>query len=212
MSLVKRLETIFGIGEGCHAAHINLILFGPPGSGKGTQAKLLEEEFGLIQVSTGDLFRHELGNNTPLGEQAKEYMDRGELVPDMITIQMLQKKIEQYPESKGFIYDGFPRTRPQAKALDEMLDSKGESVNMLIALHVDDDEIVERLLERGKTSGRSDDASEEIIRNRIEVYKAETSPVYEYYDQKGLATTVRGHGTIEEISKTLSQVISQLSE
>jgi len=160
---------------------INIILFGPPGSGKGTQAKILEEKFGLLQVSTGDLFRYEIGNNTPLGQEAKSYMDKGELVPDSVTVGMLKNKLEMHPEVKGYILDGFPRTIAQSEALDDLLKSRGETVDQLIALVVEDDEIVTRLLERGKTSGRTDDANEEVIRKRISVYKAETSPVYNYY-------------------------------
>ena len=140
----------------------NVILFGPPGSGKGTQAKMLEKKFGLIQVSTGDLFRYELGNNTPLGQKARSYMDKGQLVPDEVTVGMLKNKISQFPDSNGFIFDGFPRTIPQAEALDALLSESGEQVNTLIALDVDDNEIVNRLLERGKTSGRADDANEEL--------------------------------------------------
>jgi adenylate kinase len=186
----------------------NIILFGPPGSGKGTQAKLLEKKFNLVQVSTGDLFRYEMGNNTPLGQKAKEYMDKGQLVPDEVTVGMLKNKIDQFPDSNGFIFDGFPRTTPQADALGKLLSSRGESIKTLISLTVDDDEIVTRLLERGKTSGRADDANEKIIRNRIAVYKAETTPVYEYYAAKNLATTIKGVGTIEEIHQRLSNLIS----
>ncbi len=189
---------------------INIILFGPPGSGKGTQAKQLEEKFGLVQVSTGDLFRYEMGNNTPLGQKAKEYMNKGQLVPDEVTVGMLKNKIDKFPESKGFIFDGFPRTIPQAEALDALLAERGESVNSLIALKVDDDEIVKRLLERGKTSGRADDANEEVIRNRIAVYKAETSPVYNYYAEKDLSVEIEGVGSIEDIQGRLASLIESI--
>lgn len=188
----------------------NVILFGPPGSGKGTQAKQLEKKFGLIQVSTGDLFRYELGNNTPLGQKARSYMDKGQLVPDEITIGMLKNKIDQYPDCGGFIFDGFPRTIPQAEALDNLLSDGEEQVDQLISLKVDDDEIVRRLLERGKTSGRADDANEEVIRKRIEVYKAETAPVYAYYDKKSLSVEIEGIGSIEEINDRLNALIDSI--
>lgn len=189
---------------------INLILFGPPGSGKGTQAKMLEKKFSLLQISTGDLFRYELGNNTPLGQKARTYMDKGQLVPDEVTIAMLQNKLEQHPDVKGYIFDGFPRTIPQSEALDNLLKDRGESVDKLISLVVDDQEIVNRLLERGKTSGRADDANEEVIRKRIEVYKSDTSPVYDFYDQKGLSVKVAGVGEIEEINDRLNELISSI--
>lgn len=189
----------------------NIILFGPPGSGKGTQAKMLEKKFGLIQVSTGDLFRYELGNNTPLGQKARSYMDKGQLVPDEVTVGMLKNKITQFPDCNGFIFDGFPRTIPQAEALDALLSESGEKVNTLIALDVNDDEIVNRLLERGKTSGRADDANEEVIRKRIGVYMAETEPVYDYYNKKDLATKIAGVGTIDEINSRLNELIQSIS-
>ena len=139
---------------------INLILFGPPGSGKGTQAAKLVEKFGLTHISTGDLFRYELGNNTPLGQEARKYMDKGELVPDSVTISMLENKMNMSPNEKGYILDGFPRTIAQAEALDAILKGRGTKVTHLLALDVDDEEIVRRLLERGKTSGRADDAND----------------------------------------------------
>ena len=189
---------------------VNIILFGPPGSGKGTQAKILEEKFGLLQVSTGDLFRYELGNNTPLGIKAKSYMDKGQLVPDEVTVGMLQNKLEMHPDVRGYILDGFPRTIPQCEALDELLEKRNEGVDQLIALVVEDEEIVSRLLERGKTSGRADDANEEVIRKRISVYEAETSPVFQYYEKKGLSVEVEGVGSIEEINEKLSSLINSL--
>ena len=187
---------------------VNLILFGPPGSGKGTQAKKLEDKFGLVQISTGDLFRYELGNNTPLGQKAREYMDKGQLVPDEVTVGMLKNKIVQYPDVNGFIFDGFPRTIPQADALRTLLSSMGQNISALIALDVDDEELVSRLLERGKTSGRADDAKEDVVRNRLEVYKKETAPVYAYYDDIKLAQSISGIGSIEEINNRLNTLIS----
>jgi len=209
MGLLDFLKSLFGNKK--YKVRTNIILFGPPGSGKGTQAKMLEEKFGLIQVSTGDLFRYELGNNTPLGQEARSYMDKGQLVPDAITVGMLKNKISQYPDCGGFILDGFPRTIPQAEALDILLSESNEKVNQLIALKVDDDEIVKRLLERGKTSGRADDANEEVIRKRIAVYKSETEPVYKYYDAKGLSMEIAGVGTIGEINDRLNKLIQSIS-
>lgn len=186
---------------------LNLILFGPPGSGKGTQAKFLVEKYNLLHISTGDLFRYEMGNDTPLGLKAKEYIAKGELVPDEVTIGMLKNKVNSNLDVEGFIFDGFPRTIPQAEALDIFLAEKQESVTQLIALDVDDNEIVKRILERGKTSGRADDNDEEIIRNRIEVYNAETSIVYGHYEDKHLSSKISGIGSIEEIFERLCQVI-----
>ena len=188
----------------------NLILFGPPGSGKGTQAAKLVEKYGLVHISTGDLFRYEMGNNTPLGLEAKSYIDKGALVPDSVTIGMLKNKVDKHPGAKGFIFDGFPRTTPQAEALDKLLDSMGQSVSALIALDVEDEEIVQRLLLRGKTSGRKDDANEAVIRNRIEVYKNETTPVYDFYDKSNKSMKINGLGSIETIFERLSAAIDQL--
>jgi len=188
----------------------NLILFGPPGSGKGTQAAKLVEKYDLLHISTGDLFRYEIGNNTPLGKEAKSYIDKGELVPDEVTVGMLRNKVEANPEVAGYIFDGFPRTIAQSKALDKLLEEKGEAVSKLIMLEVPDDEIVKRLLERGKTSGRADDLNEEVIRNRIEVYKSETSPVFDYYAQASKAVKVNGVGAVDEIFGRLCEQINAL--
>ena len=190
---------------------INLILFGPPGSGKGTQAAKLVDKYGLLHISTGDLFRYEMGNDTPLGKQAKSYIEKGELVPDEVTVGMLRNKVEANLDAKGYIFDGFPRTTPQADALDKLLAEKGNAVSMLLMLDVPDDELVKRLLERGKTSGRSDDTDESIIRNRIEVYKSETTPVFDYYANRGKANKVFGVGSIEEIFGRLSTEVDSLS-
>ncbi|MEQ8705611.1 MAG: adenylate kinase [Phaeodactylibacter sp.] len=189
---------------------INLILFGPPGSGKGTQATKLVEKYSLLHISTGDLFRYEMGNDTPLGKEAKSYIEKGELVPDSVTVGMLRNKVEANPDVAGYIFDGFPRTTPQAEALDELLSEKGEAVSSLIMLDVPDEELVKRLLERGKTSGRKDDADESIIRNRIEVYKSETTPVFDYYTDKSKAVKVHGVGSIEEIFGRLCAEIDKL--
>lgn len=189
---------------------MNIILFGPPGSGKGTQAKKLVEQYGLLHISTGDLFRYEMGNDTPLGKKAKSYIEKGELVPDSVTVGMLRNKVEANPDVPGYIFDGFPRTIPQSAALDELLQEKGHQVDRLIMLDVPDDEIVKRILERGKTSGRKDDLDEDIIRNRIEVYKSETSPVFDYYQQKDKSVKVNGVGSIDDIFGRLCKELDAL--
>ena len=188
----------------------NLILFGPPGSGKGTQATKLVNKYDLLHISTGDLFRYNLKNNTPLGQEAKKYMDKGALVPDSVTIKMLKAKVEENPNVGGYIFDGFPRTIPQAEALNILLGDKNEAISALISLDVDDQEIVTRLLERGKTSGRADDTDESIIRNRLSVYKKETTPVYDYYAETGHSMKIKGVGTIEEIFGRLCAEIDKL--
>ena len=181
-----------------------IILFGPPGSGKGTQALQIAERFGLVHISTGDLFRSEISNETPLGKKAQEFMNKGELVPDEVTVGMLKNRVVETWESNGYILDGFPRTIAQAEALDTMLEEMNEAVSILLALSVDDEELVKRLLLRGQTSGRSDDANQDVIRNRIKVYNDETSPIYDYYDTKGLSHKVDGVGGIEEVGARLS--------
>jgi adenylate kinase len=190
---------------------INLILFGPPGSGKGTQAAKLIEKYGLLHISTGDLFRYEIGNETPLGKKAKSYIEKGELVPDEVTVGMLRNKVEANPGVEGIIFDGFPRTIPQAKALDNLLSEMDTTVAALIALDVDDEEIIQRILLRGKTSGRADDNNKDIIRNRIDVYKNETTPVFDYYAREGKSLKVNGTGSIEEIFARLCTVIDRLA-
>ncbi len=190
---------------------INLILFGPPGSGKGTQAAKLVEQYNLMHISTGDLFRFEMGNDTPLGKEAKSYISKGELVPDSVTIGMLKNKVNANPDVPGFIFDGFPRTVNQAEALDEFLDSKNEKVTALISMGVDEKELISRLLERGKTSGRKDDSDVSIIQNRLEVYNSETTPVYDFYNEKMMARKVDGQGTIAQIFKRLCAVIDEVS-
>lgn len=188
---------------------LNIILFGPPGSGKGTQAKMLVEKYNLLHISTGDLFRYEMGNDTPLGLEAKSYISKGELVPDSITIGMLKNKVNANPDVPGYIFDGFPRNISQAEALDDFLAENGEQVKALLSLQVDDEEIVKRILNRGKTSGRSDDNDESIIRNRIDVYKSETSPVYDFYDAQGKAQLIDGIGSLEEIFDRLTAAIDK---
>ncbi|MCB0685245.1 MAG: adenylate kinase [Saprospiraceae bacterium] len=189
---------------------INIILFGPPGSGKGTQAQKLADKFNFLHISTGDLFRAEIGNKTELGQEAMSYISKGLLVPDEITIGMLRKKVEENPDVEGIIFDGFPRNVLQAEALDELLAERDQQISALIALDVDDEEIIGRILERSKTSGRSDDADVDIIKNRINVYKGETAPVFDYYLEDERSHTVHGVGSIEEIFTRLSDLISAL--
>ncbi len=189
---------------------LNLILFGPPGSGKGTQAALLVDKYGFLHISTGDLFRSEIGNQTDLGLLAQSYMAQGKLVPDTVTIDMLRKKVEANPEVTGIIFDGFPRTIQQAQALDALLAERSSEVTGLLALTVDEDEIVQRILNRAKTSGRSDDADEGIIRDRITVYENTTTPVFDYYEERGKSFRVKGMGSIDEIFARLSAIIDHI--
>lgn len=190
----------------------NIILFGPPGSGKGTQAEMLEEKFNLLHISTGDLFRSEIKEETRLGKLAKNYIDKGELVPDEVTVGMLQKKIDQNKDVKGYIFDGFPRTLDQAEALDELLKERNTTIFKLLALKVTDEEIVKRIKERGKDSGRSDDLNENVILKRIHVYENNTKPVYEFYDDRGKAESIDGMGSIDEIHERLVASIVEEEE
>lgn len=189
---------------------INLVLFGPPGAGKGTQATILKDKYQLVHISTGDVFRYNIKNKTSLGLSAKSFIDQGQLVPDEVTINMLKAEVEKNAGCKGFIFDGFPRTEAQAEALEKLLSEKGTQVSAMIALEVEDQVLVERLLERGKTSGRPDDADEEVIRKRIKVYHQETSVLKDYYQKKGKYFGVDGVGAIDEITGRLSAVIDEL--
>lgn len=190
---------------------LNLILFGPPGSGKGTQAIKLIEKYNLLHISTGDLFRAEISNGTALGLEAKSYIDKGALVPDSVTVNMLKSKMEQHPDVNGVIFDGFPRTIPQAEALDEMLKSKGTEVRLLLSLKVEDSEIIARISKRGATSGRSDDTDPEIIQTRINTYKSQTTPVADYYAGFGKTKEVVGVGSVEEIFENLCAEIDSVT-
>ncbi|MFC4817477.1 MULTISPECIES: adenylate kinase [unclassified Flavobacterium] len=189
---------------------INIVLFGKPGAGKGTQAEFLKEKYNLTHLSTGDIFRFNMKNNTALGIEAKTYIDRGDLVPDSLTINMLQDEVDKNPGSAGFLFDGFPRTLTQADALDQFLASKGQSITATIALEADDEILVQRLLERGKTSGRVDDQDEEKIRNRYQEYNEKTAPLMDYYKAQDKFYAVNGIGTIAEITERLSDVIENL--
>jgi adenylate kinase len=190
---------------------LNLILFGPPGSGKGTQATKLIEKYNLLHISTGDLFRAEISNGTALGLEAKSYIDKGALVPDSVTVNMLKSKMEQHPTVEGVIFDGFPRTIPQSEALDEMLKSKGTEVSLLLSLVVDDAEIIRRIAKRGESSGRTDDTDPEIIQNRINTYKSQTTPVADYYSKFGKTKTVAGVGSVDEIFENLCAEIDSVT-
>ena len=188
----------------------NLVLFGPPGAGKGTQANFLKEKYNLVHISTGDVVRFNIKNQTALGMLAKSFIDKGELVPDQVTIDMLNAEVEKNADANGFIFDGFPRTNAQAEALDKLLDSKDSQINAMIALEVDDEVLVKRLLERGKTSGRPDDADENIIRNRIKEYYKKTAILKDYYSAQDKYFGVDGIGSIEDITERLSIVINKL--
>ena len=189
---------------------INIVLFGKPGAGKGTQAEFLKTKYNLTHISTGDVFRYNLKNNTPLGLEAKGFIDKGELVPDGLTIKMLQDEVEKNPDTAGFLFDGFPRTTAQADALDAFLKSKGWEVTATIALEANDEVLVQRLLERGKTSGRADDQDEALIRNRYQEYNEKTAPLIDYYQKQGKFHAVDGIGEISDITNRLSSVIDTL--
>lgn len=182
---------------------LNLVLFGPPGAGKGTQSEKLIDKYGLVHLSTGDLLRSEIARGTDLGLKAKAIMDRGELVSDEIVIGMIESKLDENPNVKGFIFDGFPRTTAQAVALDDLLQKKGTAIHAMLALEVDDEELVKRLLMRGQGSGRDDDKNESIIRNRIKEYNTKTLPLKEYYNEQGKFHSIKGIGSIDEIFQSL---------
>lgn len=186
----------------------NLILFGPPGSGKGTQATKLVKQHGFLHISTGDMFRYELSNNTPLGEEARAYMDRGDLVPDAVTIAMLRKRVEENPEVSGIIFDGFPRTDPQAEALNELMSELNTQINALILLDVTEEEVVRRIIGRGATSGRADDLNEATIRTRYENFLNYTAPVFAYYENLDLAHKVNGMQTPDEVAASIDGIVA----
>ncbi len=187
-----------------------IILFGPPGSGKGTQASRLASHFGWVHISTGDVFRRHIRQQTELGQKVQQYIEAGQLVPDAITVAMLQEEMQRHPRAQGFILDGFPRTIAQAEALDTMLQSNGMEVDGLIALDVPESELIERIQIRSQTSGRADDADPKVIQERLKVYHTQTAPVYEYYDRRGKALTIDGTGTIEQITQRLVETIESL--
>lgn len=185
----------------------NLILFGPPGSGKGTQSDKLIEQYGLLHLSTGNLLREEIANKTKLGLEAKSYMDQGQLVPDEVVIGMIRSALQANPNAKGFLFDGFPRTVAQAEALDKLLAELNEEISIVLALEVSEDELVQRLLNRGKTSGRSDDTDTGVIRARLVEYENKTSPVAGHYQKFGKVKRVKGEGSIDDIFGSLTREI-----
>lgn len=186
---------------------LNIVLFGPPGAGKGTQSEKLIEAYQLTHLSTGDLFRKNISEGTELGRKAQSYMDAGNLVPDEVVIGMVEDKVKHTPDTNGFIFDGFPRTVAQAEALDNIMDKNGTPVTLMLALEVDEDELLKRLLNRGKDSGRPDDQDPDKIRNRFTVYHRETAPVAHYYEAQGKLNTIYGVGGIENIFKMLCETI-----
>lgn len=185
----------------------NLILFGPPGSGKGTQSEKLIEKYGLMHLSTGNLLREEIANQTKLGLEAKSFMDKGQLVPDAVVIGMIGSLLDANPQAKGFLFDGFPRTVAQAEALDVLLSGKSSEIAIVLALEVDREELIKRLLNRGKSSGRSDDTNEDIIRARQLEYENKTAPVAGYYATFGKVVNVKGVGGIDDIFDALCEQI-----
>ena len=187
----------------------NVILFGPPGSGKGTQSEKLVEKYGLIHLSTGDLLRKERKLKTPLGIEAQQFIDKGQLVPDEVVIGMISSALDENPKAQGFLFDGFPRTVAQAEALDRLLELKKSEISVVLFLEVDEEELIKRLVHRGKTSGRTDDADENIQRKRQEVYKNETLPVAAYYSKLKKVVTIDGMGSIDEIFSRLSSQIDK---
>ena len=188
---------------------LNLILFGPPGSGKGTQSEKLIVKYGLKHLSTGDLLRSEIAQQSQLGMEAKNFMDKGQLVPDEVVIGMISSAIENNPTVKGFLFDGFPRTSAQAAALDQLMELKNTSIKMMLAMEVGEKELMSRLLKRGETSGRSDDTNEEVVKARIIEYHNKTAAVADYYKQFNKVVTIKGEGTVEDIFNALCNEIDQ---
>jgi len=187
----------------------NLILFGPPGSGKGTQSERLVAKYGFVHLSTGNLLREEIANKTPLGLEAKSFMDKGQLVPDEVVIGMIDSCLEHHKDAAGFLFDGFPRTTNQAGALDKLLTLKKAEIGLLLALEVTEEELVKRLLNRGKTSGRSDDTNETVIHQRFTVYKNETAPIADHYRKLRKFQSIKGEGTVDEIFTAICQAIEK---
>ena len=189
---------------------LNIVLFGPPGAGKGTQSEKIIEKYNLTHISTGDLFRKHLGEGTDLGKLAQQYMDNGRLVPDEVVIKMVDERLNEGDGSNGYIFDGFPRTVSQAEALDDLMEKHNTRIAGMLCLQVPEEELINRILLRGKSSGRADDQSREKIHTRIEVYNSETLPVADYYNQKGLLNDIEGLGGIDEIFGRISVAIDSL--
>jgi adenylate kinase len=185
----------------------NLILFGPPGSGKGTQSEKIIEKYGLIHLSTGDLLRSQIAKQTPLGLEAKKLMDKGQLVPDEVVVGMISTALDTNPDAKGFLFDGFPRTASQAESLDKLLSLKGSPISVMLALDVSEEELIKRILKRGESSGRTDDTDENIIAARVTEYKNKTEAVADYYRHEDKVVMIPGEGSIEDIFERLSKEI-----
>ena len=199
-----------GIFNKKFAIMINIVLFGKPGAGKGTQAAFLKSQYDLVHISTGDLFRFNIKNKTELGILAKSYLDKGDLVPDRVTIDMLENEVDKNLDAKGFIFDGFPRTESQAEALDIFLEGKLMKITATLSLEAEDGILINRLLERGKSSGRVDDQDESKIKNRFEEYNQKTAPLINYYKRQNKFHSINGIGSIKEITERLTQLIDQL--
>lgn len=191
---------------------LNVVLFGPPGAGKGTQSEKMIEAYNLVHLATGDLLRQEISDSTQLGLKAKELIDQGKLVPDDVVIGMIEQQIKSHADAAGFIFDGFPRTKEQAEALDNLMERQGTNIDGMLALQVPEEELVKRLIERGKTSGRSDDTDENVIRSRIQEYEEKTASLADYYEQQGKFYPIEGVGEIDEIFDRIKQVMDQLAK
>lgn len=189
---------------------LNIVLFGPPGAGKGTQSARLIDKYQLVHLSTGDILRGEIARSTPLGLEAKKLMDQGVLVPDEVVIGMIRNKLEENNGAKGFIFDGFPRTQAQAAALDRLLTERNTAINAMLALDVENEELIKRILHRGEDSGRSDDTNREVIAKRIEEYNNKTAPLKEYYAAQNKFYSIEGMGTVDEIFSRLCSVIDAM--
>lgn len=188
---------------------LNIVIFGAPGSGKGTQSEKLIQKYHLTHLSTGDILRNEIKNNTELGELASKYMAKGQLVPDSVVIEMLDKLFDQHPDNVGYIFDGFPRTLPQGEALDAMLSKRDTKINLVLSLEVDDEHLTERLINRGEVSGRNDDTPE-TIKSRLQVYYNQTAPLKEYYTTRDKLVKIDGLGTVEEIFARIEKIVDKI--
>jgi len=188
---------------------LNIVIFGAPGSGKGTQSENLIKKYNLAHISTGDVLRAEMKNGTELGKLAEGYISKGQLVPDDVVIGMLAHVLDSKKDVEGVVFDGFPRTIPQSDALEKMLEERGQEVSVVVSLEVDEPELIDRLIKRGQQAGRSDD-NLETIKSRLDVYKNQTSPLKEYYDKTGKLTSIKGVGTIEDIFGLISEAVDKV--